>query len=46
MELTEKGGNLEVVLPVVEALARGLRPPMSANYVFLFSDWLRPKSSK
>jgi alpha-beta hydrolase superfamily lysophospholipase len=46
MELTEKGGNLEIVLPVVEALARGMRPPMTANYVFLFSDWLRPRSTK
>jgi carboxylesterase len=46
MELSEKGGNLEVVLPVVEALARGVRPPMSASYIFLFSDWLRPRSAK
>jgi esterase/lipase len=46
MESTDKGGNLEIVLPVVEALARGVRPPMSANYIFLFSDWLRPRSAK
>ena len=42
----QKGGNLEIVLPVVEALARGTRPPMTANYVFLFSEWLRPRSTK
>jgi hypothetical protein len=46
MELTDKGGNLEIVLPVVEALARGVRPPTTANYLFLFSDWLRPRSTK
>jgi carboxylesterase len=43
MEATEHGGNLEVVLPVVEALARGTRVPEDARYVFLVSDWTRPR---
>ena len=43
METSARGGNLDVVLPVVEAMARGAQMPTTAAYRFLFSDWGRPR---
>jgi carboxylesterase len=43
METTERGGNLDIVLPVVEAIALGTRIPDSVRYQFLVSDWSRPR---
>lgn len=43
METTVRGGNLEVVLPVVESMARGTLMPTTATYRFLFSDWGRTR---
>ena len=43
MEATERGGNLDVVLPVVEAIALGTRIPDSVRYQFIMSEWNRPR---
>lgn len=43
MEATERGGNLDVVLPVVEAIALGGRTPDSVRYQFIMSNWNRPR---
>ena len=37
METTARGGNLELVLPVVEAMARGAQIPTTATYRFIVS---------
>ena len=39
METTARGGNLELVLPVVEAMARGAQMPTTAPFRFFVSDW-------
>jgi esterase/lipase len=43
MEATERGGNTDLVLPVVEAIARGSRTPEAVRYQFIVSDWNRPR---
>jgi esterase/lipase len=43
MEATDRGGNLDVVLPVVEAIAMGSRIPESVRYQFIMSNWNRPR---
>jgi carboxylesterase len=43
MEVSQRGGNLDIVLPVVEALARGERVPESVRYQFIVSDWNQPR---
>ena len=43
LEVPERGGNPELVLPMIESLARGTQVPSTARYVFLISDWGRPR---
>jgi carboxylesterase len=44
MEVPERGGNPELVLPVVESLARGTQVPRTVRYQFIVSDWGRPRA--
>ena len=43
LETAERGGSPDLVLPVVEALARGLKVPETVQYQFIVSDWNRPR---
>jgi carboxylesterase len=43
LESAERGGSPGLVLPVIEALARGLRVPDTVQYQFIVSDWNRPR---
>ncbi len=43
MEINERGGNLELVYPVVEALSLGNKPPETVKYQFIVSDWNKPR---
>jgi carboxylesterase len=44
MEASDHGGNTELVFPVIEALALGKRAPEDAKYLFIVSDWNRPRA--
>ena len=44
MERSDRGGNTGLVLPVVEALARGAPTPESVRYQFIVSDWNRVRA--
>lgn len=43
LETNARGGKLDVVLPAIEAIARGGRTPDSVRYQFIASDWNRPR---
>lgn len=43
MERSDRGGNTELVLPVIEALARGGKSPDGVRYQFIVSDWNQPR---
>ncbi len=43
MDEPSRGGNPGVVLPAVEAVARGGATPEALRYQFIVSDWGRPK---
>ena len=43
MESTERGGNTDLVLPVVEAISRGGPTPAAVRYQFIRSDWNRAR---